>query len=1069
MQPTHTVANHRSRRFFWLLGIQAGLVVILLVSAAIMSISITRIRSTDEKQLAYRLIVNDVNLDLLAAQSSLRGYISTGSPTILDPYRTKTENIQRNLEFLEVEAPHPEQLEAIQRGYQIWNSQFAERAIALVQAGTSDEAQALIASSGQQLFDPLISQVEQLRLTMRGESQARNNQVGLINWIQFGNFILLTALLSTSSFALLHFWGRERGLIGELQLASQELATSNAELHLSTAEQRRINQQLRARISESRLINIISDKLNENLPTAVVYNFIAQQIGDFLGGWCSISLRCPAPHDDLLDVPGLYHPDPDRLQALAAWVSQQEARADQGIHAPLFTNQESVVILQVPPEVRRPANMDPSAESIVDVINLVSYIGVPITGPQRVIGVLGVASSTEDRYFDAEQELFLTQIADQIAAWIENTRLFQLAEQRANELQISFDSITDIITTYDKAGKKIRMNKSGRIFLGSTSLDALAPELVWRKPNGQVLAVDEHPVQRALRGETVADVELAIPRWDGQIIVHTVSVAPLRSADGQFGGAVLVARDITARKELERLKEELVANMSHELRTPLTAILGYSELLLKRRAEHLTTWHISKLEGIRTGGQRLLALVNDLLDIAKLDAGHVELHCQPSRISQILHTQLAALQPMMLDKQQQLTLHLAPQLPIIAIDPERIGQVIINLLSNAIKFTPNQGAITISSGHVALDHAMPPQWLSPPLEATLPEDLSGQFLVVNISDTGVGIPAAAMPHLWDRFYQAEGGSTRRFGGTGLGLSIVQQLIDLHHGKVWASSAGEDQGSTFTFILPVDTANPPLIEAHSTQESTILVIENARSTAEEFGAHLRQAGFNVVIAHSAQEALEWAATGQPTAITLDLLHPQSDGWEILAALRQLPHLADTPVVIASTQNAPIPRQSLAVSTYLVKPIGADTLIQVIQQLLGTASTRSQAHILIVDDDTDMAELVGATLQEHGYQTQTAYDGSIALDMLRSGELPSLILLDLMMPIVDGFQLLARLRDDPATQHIPVIIVTARDLSNEEIKQLRSAAQGIQAKHTLNMNTLVAEVQRHVALKKAEDHE
>ncbi|MCA1481378.1 PAS domain-containing protein, partial [Bradyrhizobium sp. NBAIM08] len=140
---------------------------------------------------------------------------------------------------------------------------------------------------------------------------------------------------------------------------------------------------------------------------------------------------------------------------------------------------------------------------------------------------------------------FLTQVADRIATWMENSRLFQLAEQRANELQISFDSITDIIATYNKAGEKVRINKSGRQFLGHTSLDALAPELIWRKPNGQILSPDEHPVQRALRGETVADVELGIPRWDGQIVVHTVSVAPLRATAGQFGGAVLVARDIT--------------------------------------------------------------------------------------------------------------------------------------------------------------------------------------------------------------------------------------------------------------------------------------------------------------------------------------------------------------------------------------------------------------------------------------------------------------------------------------------------------------------------------------------
>ncbi len=1068
MDATQATANPRSRRFFWLLGIQAGLVVLLLVSAATMSVSITRIRAIDEKQAAYRLIVNDVNLDLLTMQSSLRGYISTANPVFLEPYLEKSLSVQRNLDFLAVEAPFPETVAAIQREYEMWRTQFAEREIALAQTNNLAEAQTQLID-GPNFFDPLIGNVEQLRLTLRGQAEIRSQQIGLINWLQFGNFILLAALITTSSVALLRFWRRERGLIAELRLTSQELATSNADLHLSTAEQRRINQQLRSRISESRLITTISDRLNESQSPATVYRFIAHEIGDFLDGWCSISLRRLAPNDDLLELAGLYHPDPARLQPLTEWITQQDIQVSAGLHAPLFDNADAVVLLQVPPEVRRPPDLDQAAVPIAELINLVSYIGVPITVQNRVVGVLAVASSTDNVYFDPEHELFLTQVADRIAAWIENSRLFQLAEQRANQLQISFDSITDIIATYNNAGKKISINKSGRLFLGNASLNALAPELVWRRPSGQVLSADEHPVQRALRGETVADVELAIPRWDGQIVVHTVSVAPLRAADGQFGGAVLVARDITARKELERLKEELVANMSHELRTPLTAILGYSELLLRRRAEPLTPWHVTKIEGIRAGGQRLLALVNDLLDIAKLDAGHVELNYQPSSINQILQTQIATLQPLLLEKQLRLNLNMAAQLPLATVDASRMAQVISNLLSNAIKFTPNQGTLTIGSGLVALDQAAPPQWLSPALAVTLPDTLAGHFLVVSISDTGVGIPAEAMPRLWDRFYQAEGGSTRRFGGTGLGLSIVHQIVELHHGRVWASSAGEDQGSTFTFVLPVDPAQTLLATPQTAESPTILVIENDPATAAEFGSHLRQAGFNVVIAHTSQEALEWAATAQPTAITLDLLHPQSDGWDILAALRQMPHLVDTPVVIASTQNAPIPHQSLAVSTYLVKPIAGDELIRVIQQLLGTTSTRSQAHILIVDDDTDMAELVGATLQEYGYVTQTAYDGSIALDLLRSGELPSLILLDLMMPIVDGFQLLARLRDDPATHHIPVIIITARDLNSEEIKLLRSAAQGIQAKHTLNMNTLVAEVQRHVALKEAEDHE
>jgi PAS domain S-box-containing protein len=680
-----------------------------------------------------------------------------------------------------------------------------------------------------------------------------------------------------------------------------------------------------------------------------------------------------------------------------------------------------------------------------------------------VIGVLSVASSTDGKYFDAAQELFLTQVADRVASWIENHQLMLLAEQRASELQTSFDSISDIIATYDSQGRQIRLNKAGRLFLGETTLDALAPELVWRNPNGAVLPPEEHPVHKALLGESVVDVELAIPRWDNQLVVHTVAVAPLRSG-GHIGGVVLVARDITARKELERLKEELVANMSHELRTPLTAILGYSELLLKRRTEVLTPWHASKIEGIRTGGQRLLALVNDLLDIAKLDAGHVELHRKVSDINRLVQNQVDILRPMLNEKNQQLTLDLTPNLPVLNVDPDRINQVLMNLLSNAIKFTAADGQICVTTVEVSVDDRGTTVRPRSAALTSLPPLGSGRYLAVQVSDTGVGIAPETLPHLWDRFYQAEGGTARRFGGTGLGLSIVSQLIELHGGKAWVSSPGVDQGSSFAFVLPVlqlEQAAP----APPGPDRCILVIESDLALARQYEEHLARAGYTTVVKHSAAEGLEWAAANRPSAITLDLLLPDSDGWEILAALRQLPHLSDVPVVVAQTEDEPEPAANdagLGVSTYLIKPLTGDDLLRVIQQLIGPTG-RTSSYILIVDDDVDMAELVGVTLQEHGYLTRTAGDGSIALDLLRGNELPSLIVLDLMMPIVDGFQLLARLRDEARTASIPVIILTARDLNREEIKQLRRAAQGIQTKHSLNMGRFIAEVQRHVALK------
>ncbi|HYF65571.1 MAG TPA: response regulator, partial [Herpetosiphonaceae bacterium] len=1038
----------------------AAFVLLLLGAAALISIGITRIRSQDEGMLAYRVGVNQVNIDLIALQSGLRGFISTGDDLILNDYTALADKVSAELQFLNVDAPFPEQMARLQADHGRWMSEYNVPVIAAVQRGDPAEA-ARLSEAGEPLFNQILANATDQRLLLRDRSQRIRDRIGLLNWVQLGNVLLLTLLITTSSLALVRFWHRERELLADLQRTTADLEASNADFRAITDQQGRVNAQLQGRIDESRLINSLNDLVAKEHDAASVYRLVVRHVGEFLGGWCSLSLRKPPPDSHLLSVPAVYHPDSRREAIIREWINSQEVPVDSGLHAPLFTSEDSVVLLQVPAEVSHPTDVPPELEPIVDVINLTSYIAVGIRVQNEVIGALSVASSTDGKYFDAAQELFLTQVADRVASWIENHRLMLLAEQRAAELQTSFDSISDIIAIYDSQGRQIRLNKAGRLFLGEATLDALAPELVWRNPNGAVLTPEEHPVQKALHGESVVDVELAIPRWDNQLVVHTLAVAPLRTGD-HIGGVVLVARDITARKELERLKEELVANMSHELRTPLTAILGYSELLLKRRAEILTPWHVSKIEGIRTGGQRLLALVNDLLDIAKLDAGHVELHRKVIDVNRLIQAQIDILRPMLAEKNHQILLELSPDLPLVNADPDRITQVLMNLLSNAIKFTPNGGQICVSTAEVAVDERgalVRPERTGlaglPPLE-------SGRYLAFQVSDTGVGIAPETLPHLWDRFYQAEGGTARRFGGTGLGLSIVSQLVELHGGKAWASSPGIDQGSTFTLVLPALQAEHS--PAPSGGDRSILVIESDPALARQYEEHLERAGYKTVVKRSAAEGLDWAAANQPSAITLDLLLPDSGGWEILSALRRLPHLGDVPVVVAQTadESAPAADAGLGVSTYLIKPLTGDDLLRVIQQLIGPTA-RTSSYVLIVDDDVDMAELVGVTLQEHGYLTRTASDGSIALDLLRTNELPSLIVLDLMMPIVDGFQLLARLRDEARTASIPVIILTARDLNREEVAQLRRAAQGIQTKHSLNMGRFVAEVQRHVALK------
>ncbi len=1059
------MTTQRSRRFWTLVLIQGFLVLVLLLSAGIMSVLTNRLEHNRDVLLSYLREVSYASTDLLNLQSSLRGFIASEQELFLEGYRQSLPQLDERLSLIAGEPALPNELR--RNAHQLrtdiaqWQINYAEKEIALMQSGDVAAAQTLLEESSS-IFDALSMRTEDLRTEVRTYFERINNQLSFYNTIILVMVITLAVLLLVSTVILMRFWRRQGSLWRELQVATDDLQERNLALQTSAQAQDKVNQQLRARIDESRLINSINELMVTGTPSTPLYSIIAQRIGEMLNGWCSIVLEPPGPPSERLELVALYHPDTSRMGLIAAWLQNQEIHKTEGLHAPLFTEkQPSIVMLNVPQEIRSPADLEPELQPLADVINLSSYIAVPISIEDRPIGVITIASSQLDYTFDAEQELFLEQIADRISSWIEREHLLELNRQRATELQTSFNSIPDIIITFDANGQRTRINQSGQRFFGSELLNGPTANL-WRKPNGQFLTPDEDPVTAALRGNAASDVELALLSQDGDLIIHTVSTAALRDSERGVIGAVVVARDITVRKELDRLKEEFLANMSHELRTPLTAILGYSELLLKRRTEVLTKWHVNKIEGIRTGGQRLLGLVNDLLDVAKLDAGQVDLQRRDVDIHTLIQSQYNLLQPNLHQKNLRLQRHLAPEVPLIAIDSDRINQVLTNLLSNAIKFTPESGTITVSTAllHVNADSSI--SWQSKPLPDPLPEVEPGEYIVVTVSDTGVGIPQESMPHLWDRFYQVEGGASRRFGGTGLGLSIVQQLIELHGGRVFAHSQGSNQGSTFGFLLPVITTNTQENLPYLHHAPTILVIEDDQDTARIFEHHLYDAGYNVIHARKGHEALEWAERIIPAAITLDLILPDSDGWGILAALRQMPHLADVPVVIATVNDQTSITPGLGVSTYLVKPVTGERLINVITNLIGNTQTQA-GHILIVDDDADMVHLLQSALQEHGFQTRTAVDGSIAIDMLQQSELPKLMLLDLMMPIVDGFQLLARIRDDPRTRAIPVIIVTARDLTSEEVHQLRYAAQGIQTKHHLDMETLVAEVQRHVPTK------
>ena len=1062
MQHEASPQRNQSLRLFRL---QILLALGLLIAGLIISIVIMQLRRNDDRFLAQRVALSELHVDSIAAESDIHAYRLTNNDIFVERYTETIKRIDQRYTQLNTTPLIAAALNPIQTDFSQWRAVIDNQVLPLMQNGQIAQADELTQQNSM-LIQSVNERLAQVRVDMREVSARTNRQIDLLNWLQLGNIGILTMLLLSSLVTTIRSWRREFHLVDDLRSTSEQLIASNTELAATSQAQQEANERLESRIEESRLTNSINDMLAGNIMPEQAYQQITHHVGSLLDGWCSIAMRRRAPEDHLLDIVAIYHPDAQKLAVLREFIGSEPLRTDEGLHSGVFQNNDDIVMLQVPPEVKRPDALTPEQESIVDVINLTSYIAVPIRVKDEIVGLISVASSTDNYHFESSQALFLNQVADRLGTWIENNRLFFLAEKRAKELQISFDSINDLIVAYDAAGRVIRMNKTARQFWGDNHFDAFGTQTIWRTAKGTVIPNEEHPIKVALTGSPVNDVEVQLVRYDGESIVHTVSVSPISITPDVVSGAVLVARDLTMRKELDRLKEELVANMSHELRTPLTAILGYSELLLKRRADVLTPWHINKIEGIRTGGQRLLTLVNDVLDLAKLDAGRIELHRYAVDLNELLHAQADLLQPVIKDRKQHVIYQLAAAPPVAIIDPDRIGQILMNLLSNASKFTPEGGTLTLYSARMSVDDAGITTINPATFPVTPPLVGSGEYALIAIQDTGVGVAPEMTERLWDRFYQVEGGSTRRFGGTGLGLAIVQQLVELHQGRVWMQSEGENQGSIFAVLLPLGELMTEATTAIALKEKTILIIEPNHDDSLRFKRDLSEIGFDVVTTSTAKQALEWLHHHVPVAIMLNPILPDMSDDEISANLRDLPNIADTPIILTSDVIPIHTMEVLDVATYLIKPFTTETLLNTVRQFV-SSELQKDGYILVVDDDVEMASLLAQTLQEHGYNTRAAYDGSAALSLLQTDVIPSLILLDLMMPIIDGFEFLRWIRHQDHTRSIPVIIITARDLTNAEIRQLLKDSQAVQMKHTLKMDALISEVQRYVPLKESDN--
>jgi len=490
-------------------------------------------------------------------------------------------------------------------------------------------------------------------------------------------------------------------------------------------------------------------------------------------------------------------------------------------------------------------------------------------------------------------------------------------------------------------------------------------------------------------------------------------------------------------------KSQFLANMSHELRTPLNAIIGLTDMMVNNAARFGTDKALEPLRRVHRAGTHLLGLINQILDLSKIEAGKLELHLESVSILPLIEEVVGTARPLAEQNKNVLTVECPRDLPPIETDAMRLRQIILNLLSNACKFT--------KSGNVKLQVAM-----------ALHQ--GQQFLEIAVIDTGIGMTAEEMSRLFEEFSQADASTERQYGGTGLGLSITRRLCQMMGGDVTVASE-PGKGSTFTVRLPFaagGVAEPPAARAAKAAATEpgrdyVLVIDDDETARELIADYLAQAGFAVITAADGVEGLKRAKEYHPIAITLDVIMPDIDGWTVLAALRGDPELADIPTIMATIVDEQRHGMTLGAVGYLTKPIDRDKLVDLVAKYRAPSGP---TRILVVEDDATQRELIRSWLEPQNWSVIEADNGRVAIDRL-SERVADVILLDLMMPEMDGFQLVAEMQKYPAWSKIPVIVVTARDLTVEDHARLNSGIEMILRKERFNPATLIESIRQVVA--------
>lgn len=506
------------------------------------------------------------------------------------------------------------------------------------------------------------------------------------------------------------------------------------------------------------------------------------------------------------------------------------------------------------------------------------------------------------------------------------------------------------------------------------------------------------------------------------------------------------------RSEEARLaKSQFLANMSHELRTPMNSIIGFAEILSDKVGSGLDLRYQKFLSNILHSGRHLLGLINDVLDLSKIEAGHLEPVFEKVSVEDVARGVRSVLLGMATERKIQIRLDIPKDLPPILADGPKLKQVLYNLVANAIKFSDPHGEVVFGARRLSA-------------EASPIDDETMEIYVV---DHGIGIAPEHHASIFTEFHQIDGSANREHPGAGLGLTLAKRFTEMHGGIITLDSM-PGAGSTFKVLLPLDASQiilaptrselmgEPLTRPEATSQPLVLVVEDDDPFYRALAADLKAAGYRVDRARHGEEALEKVKVSRPAAITLDLALPGMDGWEVLKALKEDEELATIPVIIVSLVENHELGFALGADDYFLKPLERRRFLGRLRHLLDDLDTDETPTVLIIDDDAALHDLLAVDLDEAGFERLSAFDGERGLQLALEAQ-PSVIVLDLVMPGMGGFEVAARLRSDPHTAAIPILVLTGKELTRQD-RRLLAGVDGLLSKAPMDRRAILSTLRR-----------